>query len=79
MEIVHRYCTYNTLLNAGVGLGLLEQEIGGALERDMSGIVLTRPAKEYKPQRSFASLANGGTFRRCNCLYSERKCLTVLR
>ena len=65
------------------GLGLQEQEIGGALERDMSGIVLTRPAKEYKPQRSFASLANGGTFRRCrcycNCLYSERKCLTVLR
>jgi len=49
MEIVHRYCTYNTLLNAGVGLGLLEQEIGGALERDMSGMVLTRPAKEYKP------------------------------
>jgi hypothetical protein len=50
MENVHRYCTYNTLLNAGMGLrfiGAGDRRWFG--KRDVSRMVLTRPVKEYKP------------------------------
>jgi len=50
MENVHGYCTYNTLRNAGMGLKFIGTGDGRCLgKRDVSGMVLTRPAKEYKP------------------------------
>jgi hypothetical protein len=50
MENVHRYCTYNTLLNAGMGLKFIGTGVGRCFgKRDVSGMVLTWPAKEYKP------------------------------
>lgn len=49
MENVHRYCTYNTLLNAGMELRFIGTGDGRCFgKRDVSRMVLTRTAKEYK-------------------------------
>jgi hypothetical protein len=50
MENVHRYCAYNTLLNARMGLKFIGTGDGRSFgKRDVSGMLLMRPAKEYKP------------------------------
>jgi len=50
MENVRRYCTYNTPPNAGMGLKFIGTGDGRYFgKRDVSGMVLTRPAKDYKP------------------------------
>jgi hypothetical protein len=49
MENMHRYFAYNTLLNARMGLKFIGTGDGRCFgKRDVSGMVLTRPAKEYK-------------------------------
>ena len=84
MENVRRYCTYNTLPYAGMGLKFIcnrKWEVLWKTWRVRNGI--DAASERVKTVAITCNLANGATCRRCRCccnyLYSERECLSVLR